>query len=66
METPQTRTQFIDNLFSGNHRTNMKTRYGYTEAMDSTVDDLNFQAFRPVDCHASPEDSCKHCQLISQ
>jgi hypothetical protein len=53
------RTQFIDNLFSGNHRTNMMAKHDYTEALDLTVDDLNFQAYRP-------EDYCKHCQLISQ
>ncbi len=53
------RTQFIDNLFSGNHRTNMMAKYGYTEALDLTVDDLNFQAYHPADC-------CEHCQLISQ
>lgn len=37
----------LDTLFSGNHRTNMLAKYGYTEALDITVDELNFQAYRP-------------------
>jgi hypothetical protein len=57
--------QFQDNLFRGNHRTNIIAKYGYTEAMTVTVDDLNFQAFRPEhDCHLSPMDGCA-CQLIN-
>jgi hypothetical protein len=37
----------LDNLFSGNHRTNMIAKYGWTEALDITIDELNFQAYRP-------------------
>ncbi len=45
--TNDERTQFIDNLFSGNHRTNMMAKYGYSEALDLTIDYFNFQAYRP-------------------
>lgn len=33
-------SQFEDNLFSANHRKNIVTRYGYTQAMILTVEDL--------------------------
>lgn len=33
-------TQFIDNLFKGNHRTNIITRYGWTDGMSLTILDL--------------------------
>jgi hypothetical protein len=35
---------FTDTLFSANHRTRMILRYGWTEAMRVTIDDLLFEA----------------------
>ena len=37
----------LDNLFNANHRGAMKSRYGYTEAEDIEIDELNFQFGRP-------------------
>jgi hypothetical protein len=34
---------FTDNLFSADHRSKMIKKYGYTQAMSVTVDDLNFE-----------------------
>ena len=39
--------QMVQNLFSANHRNAMIQKYGYTQAMTITVDELNFQFGRP-------------------
>lgn len=49
-------TQMRDNLFTANHRSKMIAKYGFTEAMRTTIEDL-----LDHDCKASEESGCQGC-----
>lgn len=41
-KTEEMKQQAFDNLFNANHRNEMISRYGHSDAMVATIDDLHY------------------------